>query len=306
MSASAAVRNTYLTNYASGLAQERKNSLANFIAPIVAVGAASGQYKKYSDKNDFQVLDTSRAIGGARKRIEFAATDPFFNCLPQGLETSIDDHERRLAGEDGQNSLQESRIKNLVGAAFRSHEKKVFEIVKDAKEATGGVGVWSNTANDPVAEIDAQILAIAAATGMVPNRIIFGIGAWHAFRNHPLVKSRQPGAEVVGVSGDQAMRMMLNPQMEFRMGILSADSSKFGAAKNATNIVGAEVFIFYGSNEPDQMDSSFAKTFATTDSMIDSVRQYRQENAASDVYYVDWTEDIQVVAAECARRITIS
>lgn len=306
MAASAATRNISLTNYASGISQDRKASLANFIAPIVGTGGASGQYKKYSDKNDFQVLDTSRAIGGARKRIEFAATDPFFNCTPQGLETSIDDHERRLAAEDGGKKLEESRIKNLVGAALLSHEKKVFDIVKAAKAAEGGVGVWSNAANDPVAEIDAQILAIATATGQIPNRIIFGIGAWQVFRNHALVKSRQPGAEVVGVSGEQAMRMMLNPQMEFRLGILSADTLKFGAGKNATQIVGGEVFVFYSSDDPDQMDASFAKTFATTDSMIDSVREYRQENAASDVFFVDWTEDIQVVAPECARRITLS
>lgn len=306
MAASAARRNVSLTNYASGISQDRSKSLANFIAPIVGVGGASGQYKKYNSKNDFQVVDTSRAIGGARKRIEFAATDPFFNCLPQGLETSIDDHERRLAGEDGGTKLEESRIKNLVGAALTSHEKKVFDIIKGAKAATAGIGVWSNAEIDPVAEIDAQILAIATETGIIPNRIIFGIGAWQIFRNHALVKSRQPGAEVVGVTGDQAMRMMLNPEMEFRIGIISADSTKFGAGKSATNIVGGEVFVFYSSRDPDQMDASFAKTFATNDSMIDAVREYREENASSDVFYVDWTEDIQVVAPECARRITLS
>lgn len=306
MSASSAKRNVFLSSYASGIAQNRKDSLANFIAPIVAVGAASGQYKKYNSKNDFQVIDTSRAIAGARKRIEFSATDPFFNCLPQGLETAVDDHERKLAGEVGGPALEESRIKNLVGVSLTSHEKKVFDLIKAGKTATVGVGVWSNAAIDPVAEIDAQILAIATETGILPNRIIFGIGAWQVFRNHPLVKSRQPGAEVVGITGDQAMRMMLNPQMEFRIGIMSADAAKFGAGPNKSNIVGGEVFVFFASDDPDQMDASFAKTFATTSTMIDGVRQYREENAASDVFFVDWTEDIQVVAAECARRITIS
>lgn len=306
MPASAAKRNTYLSNYASGLAQDRSKSLANFIAPVVAVGIASGQFKKYSSKNDFQVLDTSRAIGGSRKRIEFAATDPFFNCVPQGLETSIDDYERKLAGDTGVVQLQESKVRNLVNACGTSHEKKVFDIVKAGKAATGGVGVWSNASNDPVAEIDAQIEAIAIETGMMPNRIVFGIGAWRVFRNHALVKARQPGADLIGLTTDQAVRMTLNPQMELRVGILSADSTKFGATKNATNIVGGEVFIFYGSDQPDQMDASFAKTFATTGSMIDGVREYREENSASDIYFVDWTEDIQVVAAECARRITLS
>lgn len=306
MSATAATINRHLSNFASGLSQDRAKSLANFIAPVVATGLAHGQFKKYNSKNDFQVLDTSRAVGGSRKRIEFSATDPFFNCVPQGLETTIDDHERELAGENGIGQLQESRIRNLVGAAGLSHEKKVFDIVKAAKAATGAIGVWSNASNDPVADLDAEIEAIATATGRMPNRIIFGLGAWRVFRNHALVKARQPGADLIGVTAEQAVRMTINPEMELRVGLLSADSTKFGAAKNAVNIIGGEVFLFFASDAPDQLDASFAKTFATKGGMVDAVREYREERAASDVFFVDWSEDIQVVADECGRRITLS
>ena len=306
MPATAATINRHLTNFASGLAQDRKASLASFIAPVVATGIAHGQFKRYSSKNDFQVLDTARAVGGTRKRIEFGADDPYYNCQPQGLETTIDDHERELAGENGIGSLQESKIRNLVGACSTSHEKKVFDAIKAAKAATGGIGVWSSESNDPIEELDAQIEAIATATGRMPNRIAFGIGAWRVFRNHAKVIARQPGAELIGLRADQAARMMLNPEIEIRVGILSADTTKFGATKNATNIVGAEVFLFYASDSPDQYDASFAKTFATKAGMVDAVREYRDDRAASDVYYCDWSEDIQVVAAECGRRITLS
>ncbi|RFC46909.1 MAG: hypothetical protein DUW69_001559 [Verrucomicrobia bacterium] len=306
MSASAATISRYLSNFASGLSQDRSTSLANFIAPVVATGLAHGQFKKYSSKNDFQILDTARAVGGSRKRIEFSAADPFFNCVPQGLETTIDDYERQLAGETGIGMLQEARVRNLVNAAILSHEKKVFDIVKAAKAATGSVGVWSVATNDPVAELDAQIEAIATATGRMPNRIVFGLGAWRIFRNHTLVIKRQPGADLVGITNEQAARMTINPQIEVRVGILSSDTTKFGAAKNAVNIVGGEVFLFFASDAPDQMDASFAKTFATKPGMIDAVREYREERAASDVFFVDWSEDVQVTAAECGARITLS
>jgi hypothetical protein len=306
MPASAANVNRHLTNFASGLAQDRAAALANFIAPPVVTGLASGQFKRYSEKNDFQVLDTGRAIGGTRKRVEFAATDPFFNCLPQGLETTIDDHERKLAGDDNVINLQEAKIRNLVGAGTHSHEKKVFDAIKAAKTATGSIGEWSNAAKDPVAEIDSQIEAIAIATGRMPNRIVFGIGAWRVFRNHPKVVSRQPGAELIGLTAEQAARMMLNPELQIRIGVLGADAAKFGAGKNVSNIVGGEVFLFYGSDTPDQYDPSFAKTFTTSPGMVDAVREYRDDRAASDVFYVDWSEDIQVVAADSGRRITLS
>lgn len=306
MSASASGINRHLTNYASGLAQDRAASLANFIAPIVVTGLASGQYKRYSDKNSFQVLDTSRAVGGTRKRIEFDATDPFFNCQPQGLETTIDDHERAMSG-DNVTSLQEAKIRNLVGAGVLSHEKRVFDLIKAAKPATGGIGVWSNPAvNDPVSDLDSQIEAIAITTGRMPNRIVFGIGAWRIFRNHSRVIARQPGADLIGLQPEQAARMMINPEMSVRIGILGGDLNKVGAAKNVQNIVGAEIFLFYGNDAPDQYDASFAKTFTTSPGMVDAVREYRDDRAASDVYYVDWSADIQVCATDSGRRITLS
>lgn len=307
MSASAATRNVFLSNYASGLSQDRSKSLAAFIAPVVVTGIAHGQYKLYDSKNDFQVLDTSRAVGGTRKRIEFNATDPYFNCNPQGLETTIDDHERELAGERGIGLLQQSKVRNLVGACHLSHEKKVFDIIKAAKAATGAIGVWSNPANnDPVVDIDGEIQAIATATGRMPNRVVFGLAAWAYFRNHSKILARQPGASLIGLTTDQAKLMFINPELEIRVGILGYDTAKTGAAKNAVNVVGSEVFLFYGSDQPDQYDASFAKTFATSAGMIESVREYREEKAASDVYFVDWTEDIKVTAADCGRRITVS
>jgi hypothetical protein len=75
--------NVTLTNYARGLSQDISATLANFLAPEVVVPAATGQYKNFDDKNTFQVIDTSRAVGGPAKRLEFAASDPTYNCLPR-------------------------------------------------------------------------------------------------------------------------------------------------------------------------------------------------------------------------------
>lgn len=305
MPATAATVNRTLTNYAQGFAQDAASALAEFIAPTVPTGIAHGQFKKFSDKNDFQIYDTSRALGGPRKRIEFAASDPYFNCSPQGLEAAIDDHERALAG-DGVLNLQQAKLRTLISAATASHEKKVFDLVKAGKSATGAIGVWSNAANDPVAEIDGEIEAIATIIGRMPNRIVFGLGAWRVFRNHALVRARQPGADLIGLTTEQASRMVLNPGIDIRVGVLSSDTVKFGVAKNAANIVGGEVFIFFASDAPTQYDPSFAKTFAVDASMVGGVKEYRDESAVSDMLAMDWTEDIEVVAADAGRRITLS
>ncbi|MFU8849294.1 MAG: hypothetical protein ACNA77_11335, partial [Opitutales bacterium] len=118
-----------LTNYARGLSQDLRSSLADFIAPEVIVPAATGQYKSFDDKNAFQILDTSRAVGGPARRLEFAASDPTYNCLPQALEIPIDDHERDEAGRGDPLGIEQAKTQTLVSSAVASHESKVFDAV---------------------------------------------------------------------------------------------------------------------------------------------------------------------------------
>lgn len=305
MSASASQVIQTLTNYARGVSQDRSSALADFLAPTVPVGAATGKFKSFDDKNAFQVVDTARAIGGEARRLEFLASDPDYNCTPQALEIAIDDHERELAG-DADSELEQGKVDTLITSATVSFEDKVLAKIKAAVTAVGSRGDWSDATKDPVAQIDEQIEAISNDIGMMPNRIVFGLGAWRVFRNHKLVTARQPGAQLIGLSTQQAAGMFLNPNMDIRIGVLSKDTAKIGAGKNATNIVGAEVFIFFGSASPTLYDASFAKTFRTRNGGVDTVRKYRADRNRSDILAVDWSEDIQVVSTACARRLTIS
>lgn len=306
MGSKASTVNQVLTNYAHGIYQDMQSALANFIAPVVPVTGTVGQYKKFDDKNAFQTYDTSRAIGGPRKRIEFEATDPNYDCRPQGLEIAIDDHEEKMGGSGDPLNLRQAKVRTLVHSGVLGHEAKVFSIMASKVNAAPDVGVWSNSAKDPVEEIDAMIQAIANESGRMPNRIVFGLGAWSVFRNHAKVIGRQPGASLIGLSTAQAQSMLLNPAIDIRVGLLSRDITKFGAAKNAINIVGADVWVFYNDNNPTQYDPGFAKTFMPLGDAIDAVREYREERNASDMLALDWAEDVQVVSTVLVRRIALS
>lgn len=296
-----------LTNYARGLAQDRASSIAAFIAPDVRVSGGYGKFKSFSDKNAFQRVQTARAIGGAATRLEFSASDVDYNCAPQALEIAIDDKEREDAGEGDQLGLEQAKVETLLTSALVAHEDDVITKVKAGLSAVGSRGSWSDlSTNDPIKEIDEQIKAIAVECGLMPNRILFGIGAWYYLRNHAKVIARQPGAANIGVSMAQFQGMLLNPGIEAKVGILSKDSAKVGATKSAANIVGDEVFIFYASQNPTQYDPSFAKTFRTATGGVQSVRKYRDDGARSDILAIDWSRDIQVTGSACGRRLTIS
>jgi hypothetical protein len=297
--------NQTLTNFAQGLAQDIRSALAEFLAPVVRVPAAIGQYKLFSNKNAFQVYSTARAVGGTANRIAFSATDPTYNCLPQALEIAIDDAERDASGAD-QLGIEQAKVQTVVTSAVLAHEDQVLTAIKAGLSAVSAKGNWSSPSVDPVKELNEQIEAIATDTGQMPNAIAFGLGAWNLFINHPKVMERQPGAALIGLNESQAARMLLNPGVDIRVGVLSKDSTKIGQTKSATNVVGAEVFLFLRSPAPTVYDPSFAKTFMAGSGGITAVRQYRDESARSDILAIDWARDIQVVAASCGRRLSIT
>lgn len=298
--------NPTLTNYAQGVAQDRQSAIAEFLAPTVPVSASIGKFKRFNSKNAFAIYDTARALGGPATRIKFDADDADYNCKPQSLEIPIDDAERDAAGDADPLGMEQGKIDTLIGASVLAHEVKVVTVVKAGLTAVAGMGVWSNAANDPVQEIDTLIQAIATATGMQPNALAFGLGAWQIFRDHPKVIARQPGAQLIGLTTDQAVRMFLNPSMDVRVAVMSKDSAKWGNAKSAVNIVGLEVILFLRSANPSQYDPSMAKTFTVRRGLVAGVRQYRDESCNSDIFKMDWSEDPELVSSECGRRLVIT
>lgn len=305
MGSSSATRNAHLSNYGFGIYQDLKSPLAQFIAPRVGTGLANGQYKAYNTKNAFQVYETLRAMGGPNNRIQFAADDPFFNCVPRGLEIGIDDAERTKAGADNQRSLEEARVKTLVSTTILSHEKTVFDKA-NAIPAVAGAGVWSDPEVDPISEINAELTAMVTRTGIIPNRMVLGLGSWNVIREHPLVKARLVGGEVSELSMEKFKTLLLFPGIDVRIGLLSRDTTKFGKAQAAVNIAGASLLIFFGQDSPNEYDPSFMKTFMPTAGAIDSVMQYRDDRNNSDFYKTNWEDDIKVISTLLGSRIALS
>lgn len=307
MSAKASIVHQTLTNYARGVAVDKTSALAAFLAPVCPTGVTNGQYKEFKDKNAFAVYKTARAVGGPRRRVEFDANDAYYNCKPNGLEIAIDDHERHQAGNNDTSGLdlEQAKINTLLSATLISHEHDVFAKARAFMAAAAGIGVWSNAATEVVDEIDGVIEGISNEIAMMPNRMILGLGAWRVLKNHPKIKERINGL-TTSASLEVLAGMLLNPGMEIRVGVLPFDENKAGKVDSKKNIVGAECWIFYGADSPSLYDPSFMKTFRINGSGVDSVKQYRDESHVSDMYALDWTEDVKVTAPIAGKRIVLS
>ncbi|MES2706392.1 MAG: hypothetical protein V4726_07295 [Verrucomicrobiota bacterium] len=305
---SPAAVNNVLTQYAQGLVQDQSaNELASFVSPWVVTGVAQGQYKKYDDKQQFSVVETRRPLGVGRNEITFDATDPPFLCLTHGLQIGLDDYELEQAGLNASNAfpIKQAKVNQLVNTAIRSREKKVWDAVKGAVTATGGLGGWSSDSVDPIDQIDAQIEAIWSATGKMPNRIAMGLSAWVVIRKHAKVKSRKSGVNSTGLALGEFASMLLNPAIEVRIGTIPYDTAPRGTAKSTANVIGGEVFVFYAQDNPDTMDASFCKTFSPTGNGVSAVKEFRHEDIITKMA-VDWTETVIVTSPICGNRITLS
>jgi len=292
-----------LKNYAYGVAQDVNSSLADFIAPRVPVGVGTGMFKKFDDKNAFQIYDTSRAVGGAANRIEFVATDGTFNCGANALEIAIDDQERMKAGgNDAQ--LEEAKTRALVISACLAREKKVIDAM--AAASAGTTATCTIASDDAVAKIDEILEGIAIKTGMLPNRMVLGLSAWRKIKNSAKVLSRIQGVKANGVSLQEFAGMLLNPQIDIRVAVLVKDAYKMGKTASKSEFVGDYGYIFHGNDNPTQYDPGFMKTFSIGSNSVEAVRMYRSENNRSDILAVDWSEDPQVVSTISLGKLTLA
>jgi hypothetical protein len=297
-------RNETLANFARGLSQDMSKRLAEFVAPTVVTGTASGQFKSFADKNAFKVPITARAIGGKANRIGFESEDKYFNCKPNALETTIDQFEREQAGTD-QGMLEQAKTADVVSTSHLAREVAVFTAMRAAISAESGRGEWSNAAKDPIDELDELIEAITLATGRMPNRMVLGLSAFRKLRQNAKVIARQPGAAIIGVTAAQIAAMLINPDIEIRIGTLAYDTTKAGKTQANAFVSGLEALVFYASQNPTRYDASFMKTFTSTSGNVLDV-QMNKEDHRTDVISVDWSEDIELISAICGKRLVIS
>jgi hypothetical protein len=291
--------NPFLTTYARGQGFA-VDPVADIIAPVVVVGSPRGQYKDWSDKNSFVIPSARRAIGGPAARIEFAGTDGTYFCKPRSLEIGIDDEERG----DGSLNIEEAKTAALLAQAGRARIEEVVDVAFG--RAADATPAWSTpSSGTPISDLNAQIEAIAIATGQMPTDIIFGITAWRYFVAHNQVADRIKDGVVNPGSVTQA-NLLLAPGIRLHVSASARDTTKPGVTASKASKMAGNVLLFVRQDNPSLYDASWIKTFRTDRTGIGGVRMYRDERNRSDILALDWSEDIKITNSDGGRRLTVS
>jgi hypothetical protein len=303
--------NYQLTSFARGHMNDvrRAYELAERLCPTVAVPGTSGQYKSFNDENSFQVYNTARAMGGDPNRIQFDADDLFYNCKPQALEVTVDEEERRQAGEDNalaQQLLDEGKIKALLNIAALSNAKKRVDFVLSKLDALKDVGNWSNKDIDPIDQLDQVIIDLATLCGSSEFiKVTMSLTAWATLRNHPKSKARCNGVQAMPLTIEQVQSGLTTP-VDIKAYAISYNEKALGQAKSKKQLLNGDVIVHMSIPSPTQYDPSAFKSFTAGQNNIAAVRSYMATNGLYGGHFVDWSEDLEQTSTIAAARIHLS
>jgi hypothetical protein len=293
-----------LNQFAKGLFQFTASPLADFLAPVVTTGAAQFNVIDYAKRAGFQVPSAKRVIGGDSTAVITDGERIQITLQPYALHDIIDQHELDLATTgEGSRILREARVSNLVSQAGNSRLNETLTVLRAGVSADAEV--WS-ASDDPIADIDGYMATVANTIGMLPNRVVFSLGAWQIFKNHAKVIARHPGAAKVNPKLTDVGSLFLNPntRCELSTTVFDTKLNQTTSKANALTATNPEVWIYYAADNSNTFDNSAFKTFRVQANPFGGVR-IKQKDFGEKVI-TEWTEAAYVNNAAAAKRLTIT
>ena len=147
------------------------------------------------------------------------------------------------------------------------------------------------------------MLAIADKIGMVPNRVVFNLGAWVIFKNHAKTIARFPGTSKINPSITDVGSLFINPNAQCQVATTVFDA-KLNATAAKTKALATEVWVYFAEENANQFDSSAFKTFRVQLNPFGGVRISQKDFGEKII--TEWTEAAYVNNADAAARLTVT
>jgi len=290
-----------LNQFAKGLFQDTSSPVADFLAPVVPTGAAEFSIIDYGQRSGFQTPNARRAIGGDSSAVVTDGERVNVSLQPYALHDMIDNHEldRATTGE-GSRILREARVRNLVSQAGNSRLNETLTTLRAGVSADSQT--WGSS-TDVISAIDEKMKQIADQIGLLPNRIVFNLGAWEAFKNNSTVIDRYPGAATAAPQISAIGSLFLNPDTQCMMST-SVFDTKFRSTSTKSAALTTDVWIYYSSESVDMFDPSAFKTFRVRNNPFGGVRVVQKDFGEKVI--TEWTEAAYVNNAAAAKRLDIT
>ncbi|WP_421793411.1 major capsid protein [Hydrocarboniphaga effusa] len=220
-----------LTTLATGYRDPR--FVGGLLFPRVPVAISGGQIITF-DKSAFQRYNTSRAPGGATKRMDVGYLGKPYALLNKALEASVPrEHLRDAKVMPG---VDQAKLKTnaVMGVLLRELEIEQATLATTLgnydsahKVTLAGTAKWSNAASDPVQQVDGYKDVVRQTAGVDPNTGVFSPQSWTAFKNNPAVRDRIKYTNGKDVSLEIAAQLLGLEKVDIGKGIVADAGGTF-------------------------------------------------------------------------------
>jgi hypothetical protein len=305
-----------LTNLSVGWMLGANNYLADQVFPVVPVAKQGGRYFVY-DRGDFFRAEMERrgpgtesAGGGYR-----VAQDTYFADV-WALHKDIADQDR--ANTDDPLDQDRDAASYLTQQALIRKEKqwvsKYFTTGVWTNDQTG-VGAapganqflqWNVSTSTPLADLRAQIIAVAKRTGYKPNTLVLGAETWNALADNASLVDRIKYTERAFIGPDILSAALGLDRVLIGNGIENTAAETNAASPQTFTgafIAGKSAWLGYVAPAPSLQTPSAGYTFAWTglegaNAMGGAVSKFRMDSLKSDRVEIEVAFDMKVVAAD--------
>ena len=260
------------------------------VMPILRVPEQSAQFPVLPKEALLSVPNTARAMRGNYNRGDWEYEMGYYATSENGWEEPLDDRERALLPSELDGGL--IAVRRATGIILRAQEmriaSKVFNASNFAPHAVANE--WDDHANaTPIDDVNAGIMAVRKACGMIPNTLIVSFSTFLHLRRCAqvveLLKYTFPGAEINSMTPEQ-MAMVLNVE-RLLVGGAVYNSAKKGQNADIADLWDSEyAMLTITSDSPDMTEPCIGRTFLWTRDSAENavVEQYREEPRRSDIY----------------------
>lgn len=269
---------------------EQMENLLNFIAPVIPVAKRFEFKVSDNDQCFLSETDDIRSIGSSFKRVEFSGTSITSRTYNKGLTVRVDHDD--VAGDD----WKERYVQLLLQRLLRNELRRAISALEDNGETLGDK-TWNSTAN-PDSDIRAELEAATAATGVRPNRIVIGEGAWDIRCDSYDVQNNAGATRAAGLTPEDLARKVFVDEIRV-MGARFQD----GGVK--TSMLGNRIYAFYTRNDIMKDEPANIKRFVTP---IDGniFRVYEDENSKFTDLTVEHYSNVVLTSKSGIRKLSVS
>lgn len=190
----AQVVNPILSTHARGY--RNAEFISHQLFPRVIVPNRSMQLLSFG-KESFRMMNTRRAPGADKKRIQYGFASGSINLVQDALEGVVPiEHQEEAEAVPGV-SLAQGAINMVLDVVDLGLEYECAQLVRNTATYSASNRVtltttarWTQSASTPQADIDAAKEVIRRGTGRYPNTLILGPNAFNALKRHAAVKEQ--------------------------------------------------------------------------------------------------------------------